>query len=177
MKIIIPQALMSDPNILMLMLQADMQGVTKHTRYQGSKATALEFDLMGEADITRENWEMILNQLVLVGVRVENSTFFSPPVPKSTLDNKVPADWPQALKQDPDDPEKTITKEWQEWGRVDTFGEDNYITFSPAQNGNTFQHKTTHEELLAAIAKFGGYTTYGEYVAARSAHQAKMEEE
>lgn len=158
MKIFIPAALLYDKEVMLLINVAVTRGAKLTPLLVG---TWVNFSSDGAAVVDSEEWDFIFF-LIPKGLRIEDSIFWSPVVPYTTLDNKVPADWPEALKQDPefpDDPAKTVTKTWEEWTRVRNYGSDQccICLSGPKTLPDHLFGPMSHEQLMERIAKFGGY--------------------
>jgi len=115
-------------------------------------ALVYPFDEAGEMLLSNIAVDLIL----AAGAEIHGLSAYSPVVPLSTLDNKVPADWPGALKTDPNDPEKTVTKEWQEACRVWPIDGGYLIEFG-MRDKNMNGPELTYDMFLKFKTKFGGF--------------------
>lgn len=100
-----------------------------------------------------------------MGIRLESAKLYSPVIPKTTLDNKVPSSWPNAYKSDPDDPDKQITKEWQEYTHVLEVDGGYVLRFCEGgMNANrNLTWACSNEALLRWIDEFSGFTAPSVY--------------
>ena len=160
MKIVVTKVLVRDPRILQLATLARELGATRYVRFEGN-GTAYGFDLEGEKDIYKAEWEEIMS-FRSSGLRVEGSNMYSPIVPRSTLDNKVPNDWPSAYILD-EEGSPIRTKTWTEYTQVyDQGSEDCRIAYKGEPIGNNFL-RCDDVQLQRWLDKFGGYSCLEEF--------------
>lgn len=184
MKLIASPELLRNPDVLGLASLCRELGASRIARWEGTKSTAYGFDKSGELDILETEWSTIMS-LRAMGLMVHNATMYSPVVPRTTLDNKVPSDWPGAYitedivvgtevieveELEPDTgqviiyekevevtEEQTRTKTWEEYTQVyDQGAEDCRVAYRGEPLGSNYK-TLTDEDLQRWMDKFAGY--------------------
>lgn len=116
--------------------------------------TTLKFSFDQAGEMLASNAAIV--HLLEAGAKIEGLTAYSPIVPLSTLRNKVPVDWPGALKPDPNDPEATIAKEWQEACRIWQV-EGGYLVEFGMRDENMNGPELSHDMFIKFKEKFAGF--------------------
>ncbi len=151
---ITPEQLAASPELQAIGMQAVLLGT--RVEWEGDSSVYI-LDSNGEKYISTEQIQVCLD----AGVEINEATLYSPVVPRTTLDNKVPSDWVGALKED------GTTKTWEEYTHVFDYGSDTCcVLFRNNQdvNGNLLT-QSTDKQVRAYIEKFGGFMSKQEFLA------------
>lgn len=165
---ITPEQLQASPELQQLAIWAVING-TNVTWESG--VAEYDFDMAGEKYIQKEHMQLCL----AAGVDIDGARVYSPVVPASVIDNKVPSSWAGAYKPDPDDPEAQVTKEWQEYAQVFEVEGGYLIRYAGPKTVNNGVRNPTNDELRAWISEFGDFTTWAEADAMIKAFAATQE--
>ena len=158
-----------NPDVKALADTASANGGNPRLDHSKMKSSII-FSVPGQTLVTKDYWEIMLAS---EDVEIEGGRLYSPVVPSTTLDNKVPADWPNALKPDPNDPESTVTKKWQEYTHVIEVDGGYVLRF--CDDGMVARGNLTwgcdKARLEQWITKFGGYLTIADVEAIKTVQE------